>query len=282
MDWNRNNNKALIGTLLFHALLVLALVFLALRTPLPLPGEQGVEVRFGTDVQGMGTKPKAAVSQPQKVTPPPPEKKVVQTKPVVKKVVTQSTEEAPALPKKQPKKENKPKVVKKTKVQPVKKTPVKTPVKKEVKKQPEKPKPVVNQRALFKLNKTQTGESSGLQPGMGNPGKPHGISESNKTEGKGGVGNGVTYNLGDGKRGSVYLDKPSANFTEQGTVVVKIWVDPAGNVIRTQVYAKGTTVVNAQLRNMALEAAKNSKFVADPTAPAEQTGTITYTFILKK
>ncbi|MBN2614753.1 MAG: TonB family protein [Bacteroidales bacterium] len=280
MDWNKNNNKALIGTLLFHALLVVALVFLALRTPLPLPGEQGVEVRFGTDEQGMGTKPKAAISKPQKVTPPPPEKKVVQTKPVEKKVITQSTEEAPALPKKQPEKENKPKEVKKPKVQPVKKAPVKTPVKKEVKKVVKKPQPVVNQRALFKMNKTQTGESSGLQPGMGNPGKPHGITESNKTEGKGGVGNGISYNLGG--RGSAYLDKPSANFTEQGTVVVKIWVDPSGNVIRAQVYAKGTTVVNEQLRNMALEAAKNSKFVADPTAPAQQTGTITYTFILKK
>lgn len=277
MEWNNNNNKALIGTLLFHALLIVALLFLALRTPLPLPGEQGVEVRFGSDNQGLGNNPAKAVDHPKKAAPVPKATPPKQNKPAKQKVLTQNTEKAPALPKKQPKKKVKHKAKPKTK--PVKKPDVQ-PIKKKVKKVVEKPKPVVNQRALFKLNKNQTGNSEGFKSGTGTLGKPHGISDSEKTDGKGGKGNGISYNLGG--RGSAYLDKPATKFNEQGTVVVKIWVDPQGNVIRAQVYAKGTTVVNQNLRNIALQAAKNSKFVADPTAPAQQTGTITYTFILKK
>ncbi|MBN2637813.1 MAG: TonB family protein [Bacteroidales bacterium] len=278
MEWNNNNNKALIGTLLFHALLIAALLFLALRTPLPLPGEQGVEVRFGVDDQGLGNNPVKAVTQPKTPAPVPKATPPQQDKPVKQKVLTQNTEEAPALPKKQPKKEIKPKT--KPKPKPVKK-PVEQPKKEETKKTPEEPKPIVNQRALFKMNKNQTGNSEGFKPGTGTLGKPHGISDSDKVNGKGGVGNGVTYNLGDGKRGSAYLDKPSTKFNEQGAVVVQIWVNPQGNVVNAQIYAKGTTVVNENLRNMAIQAAKNSKFVADPTAPAKQVGTITYTFILK-
>lgn len=290
MKLDGNKRKALIGTILFHALIVLALLFLALKTPLPLPGEQGVEVSIGTENPGSGNQIKAttpAKPQPEKeqkkktvVTPPP-------TKKAPQKDLTQDVEKAPALPKKKATVKKKPTPIKKKKkevTKPVKKTP---PAETQKKPKPvvkqhkvEKPKPVVNQRALFKLSKNQSNEGRGTDNGNNEMGSPHGIEQSTNFMGKGGKGNGISYSLGG--RGARYIDKPNASFNEQGIVVVEIWVNPDGKVVHAQISAKGTTVVDEHLRNIALQSALNSTFVGDPSAPAKQIGTITYTFILKR
>ena len=56
MNDNEKKDKgfAVAGTILFHALAVLLLFLMAFRTPLPLPGEEGVEVDLGMMDQGMG------------------------------------------------------------------------------------------------------------------------------------------------------------------------------------------------------------------------------------
>ena len=55
---NSNEKKdrsiAAVGTVIVHALIVLVLFLMAFRTPLPLPGEEGVEVDLGMMDQGMG------------------------------------------------------------------------------------------------------------------------------------------------------------------------------------------------------------------------------------
>ena len=43
----KDKGLAVAGTILFHALAVLLLFLMAFRTPLPLPGEEGVEVDLG-------------------------------------------------------------------------------------------------------------------------------------------------------------------------------------------------------------------------------------------
>ena len=289
MKRNSNKRKALIGTILFHALIVLALLFLALKTPLPLPGEQGVEVSIGTESPGTGRKVNAttpAKPQPQKeekkktvVTPPP-------TKKAPQKNLTQDVEKAPSLPPKKKTVKKKPKPINKKKKEiqkPVKKTPAAETKKHKpvVKKHKvEKPKPVVNQRALFKLSKNKSNTGRGNEDGNNEMGSPHGIEQSTNFMGKGGKGSGISYSLGG--RGARYIDKPNASFNEQGIVVVQIWVDPSGKVVHAQISAKGTTVVDEHLRNIAIQSALNSTFVSDPSAPAKQIGTITYTFILKK
>jgi len=289
MHLDKNNRKALIGTILFHGLLILALMFLALRTPLPLPGEQGVEVNLGYADQGAGMLAKQIpIAKPIVKK----EEKVVQNTPEPKpapktaktKILTQDTEEAPSLVKKKAKPiKPKPKLVKK-KIIVVKEKPVEKkaekPKEKVVKKVIEAPKPVVNQRALFKVPAGEKNQGQGISQGPGDQGKPKGFEKSKSYTGKGGEGHGISYNLGD--RGARFLDKPSSSFNEQGTVVVKIWVSPKGGVVDAKVYAKGTTVVDKNLRNMAVRAALNSSFSSDPGAPAEQIGTITYHFILKK
>lgn len=54
MKTNKNNIKGIIGTLLFHILVLICFFFLGFSTPLPLPEEQGVEVNLGYSDDGSG------------------------------------------------------------------------------------------------------------------------------------------------------------------------------------------------------------------------------------
>ncbi len=295
MKLDKDKWKALTGTIIFHGLILFALVFLALQTPLPLPGEQGVEVSLGSTNTGLGTqamqpqlKTMKAKPLPTSVSHPKPPSPKPQPKPSVthQKNLTQNIEEAPSLEKKKTPKKKKTVKPKKTKLE---KKVSKEPVSKKkadstriVKKTPpqKKPQPVVNQRALFKLAPGSQNQSQGIKKGTGDQGKPHGFKESNAYNGRGGKGQGISFSLGN--RGAKFLDKPSASFTEQGTVVVRIEVNPQGKVTNARIFAKGTTVVSENLRQLAVRAARNSLFSTDPTAPGIQIGTITYHFILKR
>jgi len=46
--------RGLIGTIIYHALLLLLLVFAGLTFPDPPPGDEGILVNFGTDETGFG------------------------------------------------------------------------------------------------------------------------------------------------------------------------------------------------------------------------------------
>ena len=255
----KDRTIAAVGTLVVHALIVLALFLMAFRTPLPLPGEEGVEVDLGMYNQGMGEiQPEKSAIPQQSLPPKPQENENVKSK---DDVVTQDTEEAPSI-----KTEKKKEVKEETETKPT-----------ETPKEPEEPKPVVNPKALFKgSDKSQEGGSQGITGQPGDQGNPNGLAGINKYDGHGGQGNGAGYDLGG--RGAKTLQRPSKDFPEEGHIVVEIFVDQEGNVIRATI-AKGTDITNTEMRNMALEAAKRSKFIADPTAPEEQKGTITYTFV---
>lgn len=54
MNTSSINKNSLIATIVFHVIVVLLLFFLALRVPLPLPGEKGILVNFGTTDEGTG------------------------------------------------------------------------------------------------------------------------------------------------------------------------------------------------------------------------------------
>jgi periplasmic protein TonB len=276
MTIDKDKRKGIVGTILFHIMLLLALFFLALRTPLPLPGEEGVEVNLGYSDRGMG---EVQPDEPAPASVPVPMPQPVVTEEVKEEIVTQETEEAPALP--DPVKE-KPKEIK---PEPVKEKPkeiVKEPIK-----QPEpveeKPKePEVNQRALFPGSNTATGQggSEGITGEPGDQGKPDGLKDVKRYDGQGGQGDGPSFSLGG--RGSKYLDRPVGDFRDQGNVVVDIWVDRNGIVKRAQVQPKGTTITDAGVRNMAVRAALNSTFSEDSSATELQKGTITYTFIIRR
>ena len=251
---NSNEKKdrsiAAVGTVIVHALIVLVLFLMAFRTPLPLPGEEGVEVDLGMMDQGMGN------IQPEKPAIPmasQPEQKPIQSK---EEIATQDDDEAPAL--------EKPKTTKpKQDPKPV-----------------EQPKPTANPRAMYQgSNNPQDGGSEGITGQPGDQGKPNGLAGVRQYDGNGGHGNGTGYDLGG--RGAKSLHRPNDDFPEEGHIVVEIVVDRDGNVVRAAI-TKGTDITNKEMQNKALESARKSKFAPDSSAPIEQKGTITYTFVINK
>ena len=246
----KDRGIAIAGTIAVHALIVLVLFLMAFRTPLPLPGEEGVEVDLGMMDQGMGN------IQPEKPAIPmaaQPQQQPSQSK---EEIVTQNDDEAPSL--------EKPKNTKPKQEKPA-----------------EEPKPTVNQRALFTgSNNPQAGGSEGITGQPGDQGMPNGLAGVRQYEGNGGKGNGTGYDLGG--RGAKSLHRPNDDFSEEGIVVVDIWVDRQGKVTRAEVATKGTTVINSDMRQKAKQAALRSSFASDPNAPEEQHGTITYTFVINQ
>lgn len=247
---------AVAGTILVHAMVLLVLFLMAFRTPLPLPGEEGVEVDLGLYNQGMGQVQPDKPTVPQQSSPAMPQED--ETTKSKDDIVTQDTEEAPSIKtekKKEPKEESTTKPS-----EPAETT-----------------QPTVNPKALFKgSDKSQDGGSEGITGQPGDQGNPNGLAGVKKYDGQGGQGNGPGYDLGG--RGATTLQRPPKEFPEEGHIVVEIWVDQQGNVVRTNI-GKGTDITNSEMRRTALEAAGRSKFAPDPNAPEEQKGTITYTFV---
>lgn len=117
--------------------------------------------------------------------------------------------------------------------------------------------------------------SRGNTSGSGTQGSPSGNSNTGKLSGVAGLG---SYDLGGRGVGANGLILPSYNVDDYGTVVVDIIVDPQGNVIEATI-GKGTTAANTSLRNESLKAAKRTKFSVIKTSN-NQRGTITYRFNL--
>ena len=254
MDKKEKKDKgiAAAGSIIVHALVILVLLLMAFRTPLPLPGEEGVEVDLGMMNQGMGN------IQPEKPAIP----MAAQTRQEQNKskedIVTQNDEDAPAI--------EKPKKIKpKQETKPV-----------------EEPTPTVNQKALFKGNNNpQAGGSEGVTGQPGDQGKKNGLEGVRQYgeggNGGGGNGSGVTYSLGG--RGALHLEnKALDDLPEDGYIVVDIWVDPSGKVVRAKAGAKGTDISNTQMFRIAEKYALASTFKSKADAPPEQKGTITYHF----
>ena len=281
---NNNRIAALVGTLLFHGLLLLLFLFIVFKTPLPpFPdaGSPGIEVNFGTSEDGMGeVQPREATSIKNSQAPALTEEVKTQIEklsaPQEDAVVTQETEDAPEVLKEKPKVETESK-------------PVETPAK-----EVEAPKPVVNANALYKKKAATSGGSNGSEGETGKPGdqgSPDGSMDSKYhgpggghgdtpgAYGPGGDGGGISYSLGGRKSQKI----PLPEYTQQveGRVVVEISVDKMGNVISAKPGVKGSTTTNSYLLEKAKQAALRAKFNAKPDAPDEQRGTIVYNFLLK-
>jgi len=289
------------GTLLFHGLLLVLFLTLIFRTPIPPwpeegggGGGNGLEINLGTGNDGMSNNQYADISMPSFEN-----KKSVQAIPLQQDeltpkssddedVLTQETEDAPAVPAKP---ETKPQ---KASEKPV----VNQPPQKEQVKQP-----VVDPNALYKKS-SKTSDGTTGKPG--NQGREDGSKNSGNYGGTGtgtgtgngtgsgsgtgsgtgsgvgsgngsGTGSGTSYDLGG--RAARYLPKPQYNSPEQGIIVVSIKVDRTGKVTYASAGAKGTTISEIGLRQQAESAARRTTFAANPDAPEEQRGTITYKFV---
>ncbi|MBQ8222043.1 MAG: energy transducer TonB [Bacteroidales bacterium] len=253
---NKNKIYGAVTTIVFHAIAFVLLLVLCFRTPLPLPGEAGVEIDMGMYAQGMGFES----SQDEEIVEDIPEEQQVPEEPEVEEEILSEDEDIPAL---EEETEEKPEEIVE-----------------EVQEEVVEEKPVVNQRAMFQAPKVKKEPSSqGNTEDTGDQGKDNGLKGIDRYEGNGGSGGGPSYDLGG--RGAKSISTPSRDFSEEGKVVVDIWVDKEGRVQRAEI-GKGTTIANSSMLNSAKTAALNSIFNKDDKATDLQKGTITYTFIIRQ
>jgi TonB family protein len=246
--------KATTATLGVLAVLLLVLLWVRFRTPIPPYPEDGgqgmgLEISLGYGLAEENPQTPAVESNPEKQ----------------EDVLTQDYEEADALPNVEPKKNEK-------KVRSEKQ---------QTKTQTQPTPPVVNEKALFK--KREASDNTDNAGSFGTSGQQgSGIGEGQGTgRGQGigaGIGNGISFSL-EG-RAPISLIKPRGNFQTAGKVVVEITVDPNGNVISAVPGVKGSTTLDEYLLQIAKEAALASKFSANPKSIVQK-GTITYRFVLE-
>ena len=265
------NRVGILGTAIFHGIMITIMIIFGFSTPLPLPAEEGILVNFGTDRTGFGEFEPKVSEQPAAVVSVPEESSV---KPEEKTNLTQDFEEAPSIKEKKPEK----KVVKQDVVP-------KETTKKENKAETTPTAEVtrkVNEHALYKgrSNRGDTSAGEGITQGEGNQGSISGSPDSDNyadilSQGSGGV----TWNLTG--RNPLSLPKPEYKYQVAGTVVVRINVDRSGKVTSAEAGVKGSNTTDARLLQAAREAALKTPFNNDPTAPIVQQGTLTYHFILQ-
>jgi len=75
MSFYEKHKKGIIGTVIYHVIILLLLILLGFFTPLPLPGEEGILVNFGNSENGLGDRePSPARRNPEPVQPQPQKK----------------------------------------------------------------------------------------------------------------------------------------------------------------------------------------------------------------
>ncbi len=138
---------------------------------------------------------------------------------------------------------------------------------------------------------------NGNTSGTGNQGSENGSIDGKGVLGGGGSqgtgggqGGGDGTGTGAGKGGGYSISLKGRTLVENsikkeaapavGSVTVNVWVDKNGKVTRATINKVNATDQAAKLSEMALRAAKNAKFSANPNAETEQKGTITINFTL--
>lgn len=262
-------------------LLMLAVVFLIFSFGLDYqdpPDEYGVEVNFGYTDAGSGnnttsteqvkTEPNQQQEQQQEEQQETPveEVKSQEETPTEEEVITQDTEEAPEVNNESVKETE-------TTTEPVKE------VKEPVKAVATPPKP--DKSTTDALNSLLNGPSNngtstsgdGDSDQQGNQGSINGNPYANSYYG-GGSGNGTGYGLNGRKKLGVNKFQQGCN--EEGKVVVKIFVNRSGKVIKTTIQQSDDPCLNAAAKKTAM----SYKFDSAPNAPATQTGFVVVNFSL--
>ncbi|MEE0962516.1 MAG: energy transducer TonB [Bacteroidales bacterium] len=240
---DKETQRKLIGigvSIAVHGLAIALLLILGLRYPDPPPPELGVEMDLG-EFSDIGTDTEHAAEGGEDVSlgETIPDEEVGE--------VTQDTEDVPLVSKKTENKQ------KKSKQEPVAKP-------------KENKEPEINQNALFKGGRVKKGSGGDAGEGKGD----------GKGSGGDGAGSGTSFSLAG--RGAKSLGKPSSTSKETGSVVVEIRVNQDGDVVSAKAVLRGTTLLDTNIWRLCEQAARKSKFTANPDAPEVQKGKITYIF----
>lgn len=250
-----------ITSAIFVILFLLFFFFMGLKYMDP-PPENGIAVNFGTTDTGSGdvqpTEPVQSAPDQAKTEPTPSEED---------NVLTQDDDAPVAMPKtEKPKPQTKPiepKPVKPTETKPTK--------------------PTNNAlNSIIKGPKQDGKIQAGHGPDNegGDKGNPNGSLYANSFYGNGsgdGIGTGKGTGWGLTGRKLSGNSKKIQDCNESGKVVVKIWVNRQGNVIKAE-RTQGTTNTNPCLVNPALETAKTFKWQPDADAPETQIGFVVVNF----
>lgn len=249
----KNNRAGLIGTIVFHALLLLLFLFVGMTYPDPPPPEEGITINFGNSEDGMGDNPTEELSESESESNEATNNAASSSSPAEQQILTQNTTPTVNV-----------NATTTTTTQTTNTTQNST-----------------SQNLSEALNAfNNSGGQSGNEGETGNPGNQGSlegdVNSSNYTGG--GVGNGVTYSLSG--RNLLSMPKIEDNSQEQGKVVVDIVVDKYGKVIKATPGGRGSTTTSPILYKKAVEAALKTKFNAKPELVADQKGQMTFVFIL--
>lgn len=291
-DRSEISKEGLIGTILFHAFLLLLLLLFTLQSSWIAPQEGGIQLNFGTDDAGWGdVQPISDASQQSvstDIVPPAPESSpapapVADPKPDDKQsVLTGNDDDAPSMVKDDKKKDAKKDAKKDTKntVPSTNNTNGKNTT--TTTNQTPANNSALDPNSLFKGSQGNNATSQGNTPGgTGDEGHRMGGAEiSNNTGGTNGNNNGgVAANV----PGRKFLSVPPISDSSQeiGTVVVKIKVNRQGDVIEAKFTSQGSTTTSTVLTSKAVAAAKKAKFNQELNAPEVQNGTMSFRFKVK-
>ena len=261
VDHKEDRRNGVIGTVVFHALLVLLFLFFGLQQPDPPLEETGVEIAmadFGTTDMGSGNTETPDPGSEQASAAPTPDTSPEAPEEVATEEESEVSQVTPPKPTPKPK----------PKPDPPKEQP-----------KPEEPKPQVSNQLSNALNSWgqggggNSGEGDSQQPGNAGVehGKPDGIGTFH--------GDGWSVSLGGRglMKGPNITDKPN----EGGKVVLNIFVDRQGKVTRVTQNLDKSTTTSQVLFNIARKAALQCTFSAKPDGAAEQRGEMSFVFILE-
>lgn len=264
--------RPLIITLGIHALLLLVLLLWHFRLPAqqPAPPEMGMEVNLGTSDEGSG------YDQPMDVEDPASSahaaRRAAQAAPSSADIERSEDEDAPsvaATPASSRGNATQANTHRSRNSNSTSNADARTT-------QPQRPRyvyPGSNGRGGNAAAANYPGTSEGNTSGNGDRGVPRGTPGASNYEGSPGNGTGgVSYALSG--RTMIAFPPKEAQFRNGGRVIVRITVARDGSITNRQI--KSST--NSELNAIALRKAGQARFNADPHAPDEQFGEITFVF----
>lgn len=299
MKFYQEHNRGLIGTIVFHLIFLLVLLWVSFDPMEPtFPDPDGIVIDFGDSETGFGEEEPspAAVNEPVSAETPveeqvePEATDIPDAEAVKDPVVTQDFDDAPTMEEIAEQKRKKEEQKKKLAEQKRKREEEAKKQEEERKRQEEeREKREAEQRRINEINnRTKNlfggsgngsgGDSQGEAGGEGNQGKPDGQIGVNNYKG-GGSGNGIDWSLNG--RSAIALPQPNKGIQSSGKVVVEIIVNKSGKVISAMPGAKGSTTMDGRLLDAAKKAALKAQFNISSTAPDRQKGYITYIFELQ-
>lgn len=254
---HENDRKGLLGTILFHVLLLLILLITGFGSVPPLESDNGgVMVSFG-DPDAGGGDVRPAASQVESAPQP-------QSSDPNESVIT-SDDEAPEVVKQE-------KTPNQTKTKPTPQTKPTT---------QEEVKPSIDPRLKAQLEKMKRDRENGGS-GIGEGTKPGDKGREDGQDGgypdgtgKGNLGNGISYNLkGFSVSGSPNIKN---NTQKTGTIVVEVCVDKLGRIVSTKL-GRGSTTTDNYLYELSENAVRELRIKPVGTTNDTNCGTVTIVF----